>query len=434
MISTAALSLIVFGIFVLLFIWDKLPMATSALLGCGVMVLLGIADFKTAFGQIASTTVVMLVGVMILGAAFVETGLANVVGNFVMKLTKSNERVLITVISVIGFALSTFLTNVTVLATFIPIIFAISASQKKIRPMNVIIPLTLGVNSGGITTLVGSSQQMTAQGLLEEYGYTGFKVFSFAPMGAILFAACLTYSLTIGYGLGKKIWGGREESEVMAEYHQAPATVELKKSKVVAMCVIFFIMIFLYIFQGIPFTKIEIKPVITAVLCSLACIITGCISQKKAVAVVNWNVVGRLAGCLGLAKVLESAGGLDIVSSWFLKLTGNHFSPLAFFLVLVLLSYVTSLFVSNSTAITITLLLMMSIAPQLGLNVTAFAAAIIFASSVGCACPLSASSWGVAMSAGYKFKDFFKYGLLIDLICITLILILVPLIYGGITV
>ena len=251
--DTAVLSLIVFGLIVALFIWDRIPMATSALLGCAVMVVLGLSDFKTAFGQIASTTVVMLVGVMIVGAAFVETGLANKISALVMKMTKNNERYLILISFLIAFALSTFLTNVTVLAIFIPIIFSISATQKNIKPMNVVIPLTLAVNSGGITTLIGSSQQMTAQGLLEEYGYVGFKVFDFAPMGAVLGIAFLIYSLTIGYWIGNRVWGNRTEDEINAEV-KAPEEVEIQKGKIIAIGIIFFCMVFLYIFRGIPGT------------------------------------------------------------------------------------------------------------------------------------------------------------------------------------
>ena len=44
---------------------------------------------------------------------------------------------------------------------------------------------------GGITTLIGSSQQMTAQGMLIEYGYRGFSVFEFLTFGIILGAVAL---------------------------------------------------------------------------------------------------------------------------------------------------------------------------------------------------------------------------------------------------
>ncbi len=67
--SPAVLSLIIFIACIALFIWDKLPMATTAILGCVLMVLFGVCEFKTAFGQFASSTVILTIGVMIIGAA-----------------------------------------------------------------------------------------------------------------------------------------------------------------------------------------------------------------------------------------------------------------------------------------------------------------------------------------------------------------------------
>ena len=144
----------------------------------------------------------------------------------------------------------------------------------------------------------------------------------------------------------------------------------------------------------------------------------------------NWDIVGRLAACLGLATVLKSSGGIDILANWFMKLAGVNMSPFMIFAVLVLFSQITSLFISNSTAISIALLVVMSIAPKMGLNVPAFAMGIVFGASMGATCPLSGSTWGISMAAGYKFKDYFKYGVMVDLLGYILVLITVPMIMG----
>ena len=423
-----AASLIVFGLCIVLFVWDKLPMATSAILGCAVMVLLGIGSFSDAFGSFASSTVIMLIGVLVVGMAIDETGVAGRIGDVVLHLSRGSERGLMLVSFVIAFLLSTFMTNVTVLAIFIPIIFALGRNNKNIHPMNHIIPITLAVNAGGITTLVGSSQQMTAQGLLEKYGYQTFGVFDFAPYGIVLGVLCLLYCLFIGYPLGKKIWGGREQSEMTREV--TAHNDQVKPGKAVAISIIFAVMVYLYIAQRIPFTDITVKPHVTSTLAALACIVTGCISQQKVVKQMNWNIVGRLAACLGLATVLKSAGGIDILANWFMALAGARLSPLAIFAVLVLFAQVTSLFISNSTAISIALLVVMVIAPQMGLNVPAYAMGIVFGASMGCSCPLSGSTWGISMAAGYQFKDYFRYGIWVDLMGFAMVIVMIPLLMG----
>ncbi len=422
-------SLIAFAALIILFVWDKLPMATSAILGCAVMVLLGISDFSTAFGSFASSTVLMLIGVLIVGMAIDETGIAGKIGDLIMKSTKGSERKFIAVSFIVAFLLSTFMTNVTVLAIFIPIIFSLGKTNKNINPMNIIIPITLAVNAGGITTLVGSSQQMTAQGLLEEYGYKTFGVFDFAPLGLTIGVIALLYCLFIGYPLGKKIWGKRE-STYEDKINTSLVNKELDKKKVVSISIIFVSMVFFYIYKKIPFTDITVEPHVTAIVSALACIITGCISQKKAFMNVNWNIVGRLAACLGLAKVLQSAGGIDIVADWFMSVIGSSLSPFAIFAILVLFAQAFSLFISNSTAISVTLLIVMAISETMSLNVPAFALGIVFGSSMGASCPLSGSTWGISMAAGYKFKDYFKYGFMIDALGYVATIIFIPLTMG----
>ena len=426
--DTALTSLIIFAFCIVLFVWDRLPMATSAILGCALMVLFGVCDFSTAFGQMASGTVIMLIGVMITGAAISECGLASYIGGAAARLGGKGERAFIAISFAIAFALSTFLTNVTVLAIFIPIVFALSRSEGGVSPLNTVIPLVLAVNMGGISTLIGSSQQMTAQGLLIEYGYRGFTVFEFLPFGVILGAVALCYCLFIGYPLGKRIWGNRVETVDNAV--NPTETVILNKKKAVTVAVIFGVSVVLYIFQGIPFTEIEIPPHFTAVLSALACIVSGCIGQKKAIQSVNWNIVGRLGGCLGLAKALSVAGGIGLISDGMTAVIGENVSPFLLFAAVTLAAQIISLFISNSTAISVTLLVVMAIAPSLSINVPAFAMGIVLASSMGASCPLSGSTWGMSMSAGYRFRDYFKYGVIIDLIAYLIILVTVPVFMG----
>ena len=70
----------------------------------------------------------------------------------------------------------------------------------------------------------------------------------------------------------------------------------------------------------------------------------------------------------------------------------------------------------------------MAIANEMSLNVPAFAMGIIFGASMGCCCPLSGSTWGISMAAGYKFKDYFRYGVWIDALGYIATIIMIPLI------
>lgn len=414
------LSLIIFIACIALFIWDRLPMATTAILGCVLMVVFKVCDFKTAFGQFASSTVILTIGVMVIGASISQTGLAASIGSWIVKVSRGSETKLIVGTYLVSTVMSAFLTNSAVLAIFIPIVMGLSSANENLKAKNLIMPIAFGCVIGGASTLVGSTQQMTAQGLLEESGARLFKTFDFTLVGGILVILGLIYCLTLGRKLAKKIWGDREDD---GDYEISATDGEYSKAKMIIVAVIFAATVVLYITEWLPLA-------ITSSLAALLCIITGCITQKKAIAAVNWNIVGRLAGCLGLAKALEAAGGTKLIADAFQKLVGDSLSPFALFAILVLLVQVVSEFMSNSTAILIVLPIVIAISPQLGLNSYTFALGITLASGIALSCPLASSTLGMSMTVGYKFNDYFKYSILYDILAYIVIIITVPLIYG----
>lgn len=416
-----AISLIVFAVCLILFVWDRLPMATTAILGCVAMAILGVCDFKTAFGQFASSTVILTIGVMIIGSAISETGLARTIGHAIIRVSKGSEVKLMAGTYLVAAAMSAFLTNSAVLAIFMPIIIGMSKANEQIKARNLIMPIALACIIGGASTLVGSTQQMTCQGLLESAGERTFRTFDFTPVGSVLIVAGLIYCLTIGRKRGERIWGDRaEEIDFSGEEEEAAAPV---KWRMVVMGIIFAATVVLYITEWLPIA-------ITSTSAALLCIITGCITQKKAIQTVNWNIVGRLAGCLGLGKALEIAGGTELISQGFQYVVGSELSPFVLFCILVFLVQFTSEFMSNSTAILIVMPIVLSIAPQFQLNTYTFALGITLASGIPSSCPLASSTMGMSMSAGYRFNDYFKYGFPLDVIMYLIIIALVPAMYG----
>lgn len=416
-----ATSLIVFAACLILFVWDRLPMATTAILGCVAMVILGVCDFKTAFGQFASSTVILTIGVMIIGSAISETGLARTIGHAIIRVSKGSEIKLMTGTYLVAAAMSAFLTNSAVLAIFMPIIIGMSKVNDQIKARNLIMPIALACIIGGASTLVGSTQQMTCQGLLESAGERTFRTFDFTPVGSVLVLAGLLYCLTIGRKRGEKIWGNRaDEIDFAGEEEEAATPV---KWRMVVMGIIFAATVVLYITEWLPIA-------ITSTAAALLCIITGCITQKKAIQTVNWNIVGRLAGCLGLGRALEAAGGTELISQGFQYVVGSELSPFVLFCILVFLVQFTSEFMSNSTAILIVIPIVLSIASQFQLNTYTFALGITLASGIPSSCPLASSTMGMSMSAGYRFNDYFKYGFPLDVIMYLIIIALVPAMYG----
>lgn len=419
--SPAAVSIIIFGLCVVIFIIDKLPMATTAILGCVLMVLLGVCDFSTVFGQFASSTVILTMGVMVLGAAISETGLADAIGAWITNKCKGSEILLIIGTYLASTLLSAFLTNSAVLAMFIPLVMGLSSTDPRLNPKNLVMPIVYGCVIGGTSTLVGSTQQLTAQGLLEEAGQQTFRVFDFSLVGGVLAILGLLYCIFVGRKRGEKIWGGRKCED--AEFIPPPNGGTKGGARQIIVVIVFLFTVVMYITEWIPLP-------VTSTLSALVCIITGCISQKRAVNAINWNVVGRLAGCLGLSKAVQVSGGTELIAQAFERVIGNGSSAFVLFCLFVFIAQLLSEFMLNSTAVVITIPIMLAIAPSLGLNTYSFALGITMATGIGLSCPLSSSTMGMSMVVGYRFSDYFKYSFYFDLIAYVTIIIMVPMLYG----
>ena len=416
---TATTSLVVFALCILLLIWDKLPMATAAILGCAAMVVTGVCDFDTVFGQFASNTVVFLIGGMVIGGGMMETGLGAEIGRWIVRVMGRTEKTLIVGTYLTAAVMSAFLANSTVMILFIPIIMGVAAADSRVKTKNITMPIAIGCATGGASTLVGSTQQMVAQRLLEGVGGRLFHVFDFTPVGGILVVMGLVYCLTVGIRRGERIWGGREDDP---EY-DTPAVHDGGKRKKITMGVIFGCMVVLYITELFPVA-------VTCTLAALACIITGCISQKQAIAAINWNVIGRMGAFLGLAEAMKVGGGLDLVARVITSLVGESPNPYLLFCIIIFITLLITEFVSHATATLIVLPVVLSIAPGLGLNTYTFALGVALAAGVGLCCPLGSNQMSISMCVGYRFTDFFKYSIFLDIMEYLVIILTVPALYG----
>ncbi|MBW3098760.1 SLC13 family permease [Pseudohoeflea coraliihabitans] len=94
---------------------------------------------------------------------------------------------------IVSAVISAFLNNTPVVVIFIPILVVLAA-QRSLRPSRVFIPLSYITILGGMTTLIGSSTNLIAAGVAEDYGYSlGF--FDITGMGVMLAVSGAIYVL-----------------------------------------------------------------------------------------------------------------------------------------------------------------------------------------------------------------------------------------------
>lgn len=428
--NTAILSLIIFGVCVVLFIWNKLPIAATALLGLTAMILTGVVSFSDGFKSFGTSTIVLICAMMVVGKAAFNTGLAQVAGEKVVGLARGNERLIVIFSTAMTALLSAFLSNIATLAIMISILTGICAGNKNVKFMNVILPVSMASVIGGAATLIGSTTQLTAQGILEEYLGYGFTFSTFVIPGGLICIILVLYSGFIGYPLGKILWGNRQE------YNETPASDGSEdlptpnKKKMIIMAIIFAATVLMFVFcdqlkKVIPNMNIAM----VAIIGCLACLLTGCIDQKSAIKSVNWSLAIWFCSSLGMAAGLEKSGGGAMLANWFINLFGENASPFVLYAAFVILVVVLTQFLSNSTVLAIILPVVFSITGEMGLNTFSFAVGLTIAGAMAVATPLANTTIGMSMVAKYKFSDYFKYAGPFTLIALIVLLVLVPILW-----
>lgn len=417
---TPVICIIIVVLIIVLFVTNVIPGAVTAVLGCLLLALTGVCSFADAFSGFSNSTVVLMFGMMVLGIAMEDTGVAKLIGAKVTAVSSHNERLFIFLAGTTSAVLSTFLTNTAVISIFLPIIASIAKSDKQMKRMNLTLPVTMGAMFGGVCTLVGSTPQLTANGILLEISGRELGMFDYTLPGIIIFAVYMLYVETVGYYMGKKIWGVRENDIEEDETKDKLPESNIEKRKIIILFIIFAAMIVSYIGEWI---SVQLTSVIVAMLC----LITGCTTQKNVFKKMNWSVVFVLAGCLGMASGITKSGAADLLGNALSSVIDDHTAPFVIFAVFVVATMLISNFITNSTAVMITLPIALPLCNAIGLNPASFTLGIVFAANLTFSTPLANAQTAMTLVAGYKFSDYIKYTWLLDLLVLASILIVIPL-------
>ena len=413
--------LFILALMVVLFITNPIPAPATGCLGCILMVLLGVSDFESVFSGFSSSIVLLMSSAMIVGIAMFQTGAAQIIGRMVIRWAHGNEMLFLMASCIVAGLLSMFLANTAILAAFISIVDSVCRTSPRIKQRNIVLPLACSVMFGGASTLIGCTPQLTANGIMSEMVGIEMGMWDLTGPGLFLFVLFLLYLFFFGYKYGKNIWGGRMAVEMNIDEEKLRSVIEANydKRKVTLMLTITVLMIISYIAGFIP-------TALTAMIAALLCVILGLCSVDDIVREMDWKTIVFLASCLGLANALTVSGSGEIIGDAVAGMLGDVRSPFIIFAVLVLLTLFISQFITNSTAIIITLPIGLSLCSLYGFNHMPFCIGITLGASIACCTPLAAAQITMTQVAGYDFADYIKYGFPLTALCYMGILIAVP--------
>lgn len=416
--SPVAITLIFLAFAIVMFVWEKIPLALTSMIVCVGLIITGVLDPKTGFAGFVDTNIILFVGMFVVGGALFETGMANKIGGLVTRFAKTERQLIVAVMLITGI-MSGFLSNTGTAAVLIPVVIGIAAKSGFSRS-RLLMPLVLAAAMGGNLSLIGAPGNMIAQSALEPLGLK-FGFFEYGLVGFPILIAGIIYFAVFGYKLLPEAKGATESVfDEQIDYSSVP------KWKQMLSLIILIITIIGMIFE----TQIGVKLYVTSSIGAILLVLTGVMTEKQAYKSIDMQTIFLFGGTLALAKALESSGAGKVIADTAIGMLGDKASPTVLLFAVLLLSSVLTNFMSNTATTALLVPISLSIATGMGADPRAVLMATVIGGSMAYATPIGMPANTMVLApGGYKFRDYTKAGLPLMVIAFILSMILLPIFF-----
>lgn len=169
--------------------------------------------------------------------------------------------------------------------------------------------------------------------------------------------------------------------------------------------------------------------VVAVLLAAVLMVLTGCLSMEDAYKGMNWSSLILLAGMLPMATALQKSGGVQYVANLLTNSLGQ-WGPLPVMVGLFLLTGFFSQFISNTATTVLVAPIALQAALTLGVAPYAFLMTIAVAASTAFATPIATSSNTLVLgSGGYRFGDFLRVGIVLQVLIMAVVVLVLPLLF-----
>ena len=456
----------------------------------GILFVTGVLDAKEAFSGFSSGSVVVIGVLFVVVAGLTHTGVLQwIVKNLLGQPDTYSKAVVRLMVPVA--ALSSFLSNTTVVALFVGIV-KMWSKKLGISPSKLLIPLSYASGMGGVCTLIGTPPNLIISGLYTDQTGTVMNVLATTVPGLFcLFVGVLSiiamrsllpdrkapesssedttdYTVemlvpsnnkyigeTLGYAGLLNVKGGRlikmrhfdnvavpiEENEfIMGGDHlvfagQPKAIMELCESHGLILgdevvnvgrgtLISSLIMITMVVVSALG-----IMPLLQcAFLAAAAMMLLRCCTPDQAMKSINWDILMVFAGSVVLGLAIQKTGIAERMAFGILDVCGSN--PIVVMTAICLVGTFITEFISNTAAGAMFFPIMYQAAQQLGYEPFPFLIALMISVSSSFATPIGSPTHMLVYGpGGYRFSDFMRIGLPMNIIILAANILIVNLVY-----
>jgi di/tricarboxylate transporter len=220
-----AICLTILALTVLSFAWDRVPADVVALGAMLAVIATGLLPADKAFAGFGSDTVIMILGLLVMSAGLIQTGVVEIAGRHVFDLAGRNPAVFLPVIMVSVATVSAFMSNTAATAFFVPLVLGYT-SRIGISPSKYLLPLAFSSILTSSVTLISTSTNLVVSDLLTRYQQPPMGMFELAPVGIPIAVVGLLYMWALGVRLIPQREDQKAEEKFGERKYQADVVVQ----------------------------------------------------------------------------------------------------------------------------------------------------------------------------------------------------------------
>ena len=456
----------------------------------GILFVTGVLDAKEAFSGFSSGSVVVIGVLFVVVAGLTYTGVLQWIVKHLLGQPKSYGKAVVRLMLPVA-GLSSFLSNTTVVALFVGIV-KMWSKKLGISPSKLLIPLSYASGMGGVCTLIGTPPNLIISGLYAEQTGTSMNVLATTIPGLFcLFVGVLSiiamrrllpdrkapessdedtaeYTVelivpsdnkyigeTLGYAGLLDVKGGRlirmhhfdnvkvpidKDEFIMGGDHmvfagQIKDIMELSKThglivgdevinvgvKTLLSSLVMLTMVVLSATGVMPLLQ-------CAFLAAAAMLLLRCCTPDQAMKSINWDILMVFAGSVVLGLAIQKTGIAERLAFGILDVCGTN--PLVVMMAICFVGTFITEFISNTAAGAMFFPIMYEAAEKLGYEPYPFLIALMISVSSSFATPIGSPTHMLVYGpGGYRFSDFMRVGLLMNLIILAANIFIVNIVY-----
>jgi len=220
-LSPVALVAIIVAAAIVLFVWNKLPVAVVAMLVCLSLWASGILSLDQALAGFGDPVVIFIATLFVVSSALEITGVTAWIGKHLIRAAgeKSRNRFLVLMMSLAAI-LAMFVGTTGAVVALLPVVIVIAVRLGR-KSSQLLMPLAFTAHAGSMLALTGTPVNVLVSDAAIDAGFAGFGFFEFALVGLPL----LFGSMAIIVLLGERLLPQRNGIAIPADFSQHARTL-----------------------------------------------------------------------------------------------------------------------------------------------------------------------------------------------------------------